>query len=238
MLTSREMNKVDVTMDKELTSALISQVAESTADIPTQDMLNAVMSSARPIPPFNPDADSPEKVYKRDDIITAEEWESIWINDWLKAGGAECKHSYVANRANALIEDKGAKHTTKLKLLKYIGWMLDFYTSAQKMRGRLPPLFKAKNILIGAGQPVVESLYRRFAEASSDPVGKKDAEGNVRDSDRYTVSPRLESKLLYYLCVLCLIVDGFDVDIFDLKQDLNMQPKEYVCPLNDKRDYG
>jgi len=38
----------------------------------------------------------------------------------------------------------------------------------------------------------------------------------------------LEQKILYYLAVLCLTVDKFDVDIYDLKHDLNIVPKEYV----------
>jgi hypothetical protein len=44
----------------------------------------------------------------------------------------------------------------------------------------------------------------------------------------FRVSPRLEQKILYYLAVLCLIVDQWDVDLFDLKHDLNIPPREYV----------
>lgn len=220
------MNKVDVKMDRDLTRAIMSEVADSTTSIPSQDMLNKTMSESRPIPPFNAAADSPAGVYSRDDIISPEEWESIWIGDWTKAGEAHVKSSYVANRANVLLQDQGKKHTTKLKLLRYIAWMVDFYTAAQKARGKLPPVFKAKNIMLGAGQQVVDGMYARFAEASSDPMGRTDAEGNRRENERYTVSPRLESKLLYYMAVLCLMADNYDVDIFDLRQDLNLQPKE------------
>lgn len=225
MLTSREMNRVEVSMDKESTNAIVSQVSESTANIPTQDMLDKVMSDARPIPVFNAAADAPNKVYKRDDLISPEEWESIWINDWTKAGEATCKSLHVQNRANALLADSSKKPTTKLKLLKYISWMVDFYTAAQKARGKVPPLFKGKNIMLGAGQQVVEGIYKRFAEGSAGGA-TQDADGKDKEHLRYTVSPRLEQKLLYHLAVLCLMVDDYDVDIFDLRQDLGLQPKE------------
>ena len=42
------------------------------------------------------------------------------------------------------------------------------------------------------------------------------------------MSPRLEQKVLYYMAVLCLMVDKFDVDLYDLKHDLNILPKEYA----------
>ena len=42
------------------------------------------------------------------------------------------------------------------------------------------------------------------------------------------MSPRLEQKILYYIAILCLIVDGYDVDMFDLKNDLGILPREYV----------
>lgn len=53
---------------------------------------------------------------------------------------------------------------------------------------------------------------------------------------RYTVSPRLENKLMYHIAVLCLMVDDYDVDIYDLKVDMNITPKEYgaLCTNRDR----
>lgn len=45
------------------------------------------------------------------------------------------------------------------------------------------------------------------------------------------MSPRLEQKILYYIAILCLMVDGYDVDMFDLKNDLGILPREYVAHL-------
>jgi len=104
--------------------------------------------------------------------------------------------------------------------------LVDFYLFQQRGRGRLPPPSRAKSAF-SAGNPVlVESFYNKFTETTSGQV-KKDEQGRIKDDgDRYVVSPRLEQKVLYYMAVLCLMVDKFDVDLYDLKHDLNILPKE------------
>ena len=90
MLTSREMNKVDATdMDASVSSAIVSQVEENTKDMPTTEELGQAMLEERPIPKYNLDAATVEGVYKREDLITEEDWESLWITDWVKNGAAE-----------------------------------------------------------------------------------------------------------------------------------------------------
>jgi len=119
------------------------------------------------------------------------------------------------------MEDTSKRHTRELKILKYIASLIEFYVFQQNGKNRLPPLSKTKSAFYGTSPIVVEGFYRRFAEVRSGTQAKDKAE-------RYTVSPRLESKLLYYLAVLCLMVDRYDVDLFDLKHDLNIMPREYV----------
>jgi len=90
MLASREINKVDATdMDASVSSAIVSQVEENTKDMPTTEELGQVMLEERPIPKYNLDAATVEEVYKREDLITEEDWEGLWITDWVKNGGAE-----------------------------------------------------------------------------------------------------------------------------------------------------
>jgi len=220
MLASREINKVDATdMDASVSSAIVSQVEENTKDMPTTEELGQVMLEERPIPKYNLDAATVEEVYKREDLITEEDWEGLWITDWVKNGGAETKSTHVNKRVAALMEDTSKRHTRELKILKYIASLIEFYVFQQNGKNRLPPLSKTKSAFYGTSPIVVEGFYRRFAEVRSGTQAKDKAE-------RYTVSPRLESKLLYYLAVLCLMVDRYDVDLFDLKHDLNIMPRE------------
>ena len=36
--------------------------------------------------------------------------------------------------------------------------------------------------------------------------------------------------LITHIAALALVVDGFEVDIYDLKEDLRLETKEYVYP--------
>ena len=88
-LTSREINKINVTdMDKSVSNAIVSQVEENTKDMPTTVELGKSLQDERPVPKHNLGATKPEEVYKREDIISEEEWAGIWINDWVKNGTA------------------------------------------------------------------------------------------------------------------------------------------------------
>jgi DNA-directed RNA polymerase I subunit RPA49 len=84
-LTSREINKIDVSdMDKNVSTAIVSQVEENTRDMPTTEELGRSLQDERPVPKYNAEATKPDEVYKRVDLISEEEWESIWVSDWVK----------------------------------------------------------------------------------------------------------------------------------------------------------
>jgi DNA-directed RNA polymerase I subunit RPA49 len=140
------------------------------------------------------------------------------------------KFTHVNKRAMALLQDSVQKHAREIKILKYIASLMDFFVTQQKMRGKLVPLAKARVMFFGTSPVVIENFYSKFAEIVSGQTVKGE-DGKVKDSDRYTVSPRLEQKILYYIAILCLMVDHYDVDIFDLKHDLGILPREYVSPL-------
>lgn len=107
-----------------------------------------------------------------------------------------------------------------MKILRYIAHMIDFYLFQLRGRGKLPAMDRAKKAL-GFDQVLIEGFYKRFAEKTSSGEG---------GGDRWAVSPSLANKLLYYMAVLCLMVDHYDVDLYDLKMDLGLQTKEYVVP--------
>lgn len=140
--------------------------------------------------------------------------------------------THVNNRALRLINDTAKGHTRELKILKYITSLVDFFLFQGKARGRLPPVAKAKATLRGTPPIILDAFYQKFTEATSG-TAKKGEDGVMRDGDRYAVSPRLEQKILFHLAILCLMVDHYDVDILDLKNDLNISPRECVARARD-----
>ena len=86
-LTSREINKVDVSeMEASVSKAVVSQIEESTRDMPSTADLGRAMMDERPVPKHNAAATKASEVYKREDLISDEEWENLWISDWVKSG--------------------------------------------------------------------------------------------------------------------------------------------------------
>ncbi|KAA8910894.1 RNA polymerase I associated factor, A49-like protein [Sphaerosporella brunnea] len=225
-LNSREINKIDVSdMDKSVSTAIVNQIEENTKDMPSTLELGNALQDERPLPTFNAEATKPDEVYQREDLVSDEEWESIWVSDWIKNNHVNTKSTHVNKRAMVLITDSSKKHTRELKLLKYIASLIDFYRFQQKGRGKLPPLSKAKGSFHGTSPVILEGFYSRFTEAVSGQTIKGE-DGKIKDSDRHMVSPRLEQKILFWLAILSLMVDKYDVDILDLKHDLNIQPRE------------
>lgn len=120
----------------------------------------------------------------------------------------------------------------KLKLLKYISHLVDFYSQSQKTRGRVGPVSRAKQWMPTASPSICEALYRKFTETTVDPNAKS-AEDGKQKGERQTVSPKLEQKLMYWIAVIALMVDDYDVDLFDLKRDLNVQPKDIALTFKE-----
>ncbi|KAI5849374.1 RNA polymerase I associated factor, A49-like protein [Morchella snyderi] len=236
-LLSREMNKIDISdMDKTVTTSIISQVEENTKDMPTSAQLGTQQLDLRPIPPANKDATRPEDVYNLDDIIPKDEWAVLWVREWEKSAGSSedvkssTKSRFVATRVAKLLaataatgRSGGAALTRSLKLLRYIGYMIEFYLFQAQSRGRLPSMTKAKKAL-GLDQVLVEGLYKRFAETTTSGEGGE---------ARWAVSPSLSNKLLYYLAVLCLMADFWEVDLYELKIDLGMQMREITTAFKE-----
>lgn len=223
-LLSREMNRIDVTdMDSMVTTSIISQVGEATRLIPTTAELGVQQLDTRPIPPPNKDALRPEDVYDLADVINNDEWEALWVREWEKGEVAGVRSSYVRTRVTRLHAAREAQtaasksHLKNLKILKYVAHLIEFYQFQSRVHGRLPAMERAKKAL-GIDQVLVENFFERFAD--------KVSSGEVGGADRWAVSPGMANKCLYYLAVLCLVVDCWEVDLYELKIDLGLTTRE------------
>ncbi|TGZ84324.1 RNA polymerase I associated factor, A49-like protein [Ascodesmis nigricans] len=236
-LLSREINKVSVDdMEDGMRKAIEQRVKEEMKGIPTTEMLSAALVNERPLPKYNKEAGSSKDVYDRKDLIEDEVWENVWVSDWLKAGAVQTKSSYVNNRAHVFLSAPNPKvHSTKLKLLKYISWLVEFYQHSSATRGRIGAPSRAKHVLYNCSQDIIDSFYRKFAEATVDPNARETDMGASakKSAEKYTVSPRLETKIMYWIAILALMVDEFDVDLFDLKHDLNVLPKDLALTFRE-----
>ncbi|QUC22305.1 uncharacterized protein UV8b_06546 [Ustilaginoidea virens] len=194
--------------------AVFQAVGQATSRMATREALQAAVDAAKPVPRANVDAQAVEDVYDPEAIIGADVLNLVPVREWQEK--AEHKESirtisrFVAARVNALATATSKDAVTRLRVLRYYNLVLTFYlgTKPGKQRGTrlVAPREKLRELLAPAPEAVVENIRRRFSDA-----------GVVR---KYHLD-----LLMAYCCVLACIVDGFEVDTQNLREDLRLDQK-------------
>jgi DNA-directed RNA polymerase I subunit RPA49 len=194
-------------------SALLDVVKETTASMLSPEEMQAVVDKMRPIPQGDFDADIIQEVYKPEVIIGGEVLSTIPIMDWQeKAKNNEeiqVISRFVANRINRL----AANHdpVLKLRLLRYFLFVLTFWKATTKGRGRgtrsVPKRDKLRKAMEPAPEVVIENIRRKFSEG-----------GEMR---KYHID-----LLTTHLCVFSCLIDNFESDTLDLREDLGLEQRE------------
>jgi DNA-directed RNA polymerase I subunit RPA49 len=193
--------------------ALMDSIKDSTANMATRDELQAVVDQARPVPKGNYDAEDVEDVYNPKEIIGAEVLNAIPVRDWqekVKKGETFDFHSrFVANRLARVASGDDA--TLRLKILRYVLWLITFYNVAGKGKERgtksIPKRDQLQDKLAPAPKAVIENIRRKFSDSG--------------------VMRKLHMDLLFtHCCVFASIIDSFDVDTYDIKEDLKLEQKQ------------
>ena len=127
-----------------------------------------------------------------------------WVDSMKAKKEVQTTSRFVARRMQTHV-----KNPEKLKLLRYMLLLIDFYNASKVGRyGRiLPRREDLKKILGDMPEAVIEGVKRKFTEAGS-------------------MSRQMTDSMLMYLCALAMIVDSAEVDMWDLKEDLKLETKE------------
>jgi DNA-directed RNA polymerase I subunit RPA49 len=193
--------------------ALMKSIKGSTANMATRDELQAVVDQARPVPKGDYEAQDVEDVYNPREIIGKDVLNAIPILDWQD----KCKQNepievvsrFVANRVSRVAAGESA--ALRLKILRYYLWLVTFYNSARpgKERGTKSIALrdKLREDMEPAPEVVIENIRRKFSDNG--------------------VMRKLHMDLLFtHCCVFASIIDSFDVDTYDVKEDLKLEQKQ------------
>ncbi|OAA44773.1 RNA polymerase I associated factor, A49-like protein [Metarhizium rileyi] len=200
-----------VKMD-EAGKAILSSVGEVTTNMATREELQAAVDEAKPVPKANLDALDIQDVYDPNVIIGADILNLVPIREWQEKvqhkEGVQTLSRFVAARVNAIAANNDA--VTRLRILRYFNFVLTFYlkTTPGKQRGtrQVPPRDKLREMLSPAPEAVVENIRRKFSDA-----------GVVR---KFHID-----LLMAHCCVFACIVDNFEVDTQNLRDDLRVDQK-------------
>jgi DNA-directed RNA polymerase I subunit RPA49 len=175
----------------------------------TRDELSAAVDDAKPRPKANLAAEDVKDVYTVNDLIGREIMKLLPVKEWQDTIKANreiiTKSKYVAHRLQ-----RAAGDIQKLKVLRYLLCVLEFFGSARpKGRGMrvLPQKEKLRAAIAGVPDPVVEQIRRKFSVNGEMLKYQTDF-------------------LITHVCALALIVDNFEVDMYDLREDLHLEVKE------------
>lgn len=192
--------------------AMLSSVGEITSTMATREELQAVVDDAKPVPIPNLEATEIQDVYDPKKIIGADILNLVPIREWQE----KVRHKenipvpsrFVAARLNSVASNDEA--VTRLRVLRYLAFVLIFYlnTKPGKVRGtrQLPSREKLREVLAPAPEAVIENIRRKFSEG-----------GQMRKFHM--------DLLMTHCCVFACIVDNFEVDTQNLRDDLKIDQK-------------
>ncbi|KAH8894980.1 RNA polymerase I associated factor, A49-like protein [Thozetella sp. PMI_491] len=204
--TSGSQNELD---EGEL--ALMASIKDSTANVATREELQAIADLSRPVPKGHYDAEVIQDVYRPEEIVGADVLNAIPIRDWQEKAetGEEVLlgSSFVAHRLNKVAT--GPSAVERLRLLRYLYFLLTFLKCAEGKGSRpkkIPKREDLKKHLSPAPEIVVENIRRKFSE-------------------RGEILKAHVDLILTHLCAFACIIDNFEVDTTDLRNDLALEAK-------------
>lgn len=192
--------------------AMLQSVGDITSTMASREELQAVVNEAKPRPPANMDADEIEDVYDPREIIGSEILNLVPVREWQEKAkhkeSIQTSSRFVAARFTSIALNESA--VDRLRVLRYLYFLILFYlhTSTGREKGvrLLPPREKLREALAPAPEAVIENIRRKFSDG-----------GQMRTFHIHL--------LMTHCCAFAAIVDNFEVDMQNLKDDLRLEQK-------------
>jgi DNA-directed RNA polymerase I subunit RPA49 len=133
----------------------------------SREDLQKDIDAGKPRPEANLGATRPDEVYPVDNLVGQEEMRFLSVKEWQDAvtggEGVTSRSRYVCNRVQRIVE---AGDVRKLKVLRYLQLLLDFFFSLGKdsRDGRKLPQREELRRALGVPDFLVDRVRRRFAD--------------------------------------------------------------------------
>jgi len=147
--------------------AVLESMEMSANNAPSTNDLQHNIDNAKPRPRHNPNAESPGEVYEVKSIVGDELMKELKVKPWVDAVEANeaviTQSRFVSHRLRALCEND---EIVRLKVLKYMLHLLDFYNGLKTVRGggrKLPEKGELEKKM-GVEKHVFDTIRKRFTE--------------------------------------------------------------------------
>ncbi|KKY33819.1 putative rna polymerase i-like protein [Diaporthe ampelina] len=193
--------------------ALMATIKDVTMSVATKEDLQNAMDAAKPVPRGNYEAEEIQDVYRPEQLIGKDILELIQVNDWAGAvrnnEDIQLRSRFVAHRINRI--GSGESAVLRLRVLRYLYFLVLLYLTSKKGRDRgTKEVLKKDKLteeLAPAPPPVVEHIRRRFSD------------GGIMRKQHIDL-------LATHCCVFACILDNFETNTWDLKEDLGLDQKQ------------
>ncbi|KAF4123166.1 hypothetical protein GMORB2_6714 [Geosmithia morbida] len=204
--------------------AMLSSIGAVTSSMASREELQAAVDEAKPAPRPNLEATEVEDVYDPRAMIGADVLNLVPVREWQEKvqhrEGVQVVSRFVANRVNRVAAAAVAAaagggsgdeaDVVRLRVLRYFYLVLLMYLNTKPGRERgtrqLPPREKLHRLLEPAPEAVVENIRRKFSDG-----------GVMR---KFHVDT-----LMTHCCAFACIVDNYEVDTQNLRDDLRVDQK-------------
>jgi DNA-directed RNA polymerase I subunit RPA49 len=186
-------------------------MAEAAGGVASREELAAVVDEAKPRPKPNLAAENVRDVYPLSSLVGEDILKLVPVKEWQDLV-REKKEIFTNSRyvSRRVVQIANTGDVRKLRALRYLLALLDFFNASQ-VKGRGIRMVKPKEALRAAmpniPEAVVENIRRKF-------------------SDGGQISRFHTDLLITHVCALALVVENFEVDTYELREDLKLEVKE------------
>ena len=192
---------------------MMGSIKDAARGMATREELQALIDDARPVPRANLEADEIQDVYRPADMIGYEVLNAIPVLDWQEKVQSSdevlVSSRYVANRIVRVASNEDA--VQRLKVMRYLLFVLIFWGTARQGKERgtwsVGKRDQLREAMSPAPEMVIENIRRRFSD-----------QGVMRKTHR--------DLLMTHCCAFASIIDNFEVNMMDLREDLKLEQKE------------
>ncbi|KAJ8102136.1 RNA polymerase I associated factor, A49-like protein [Lipomyces tetrasporus] len=217
VISDLERNKIEAEKLETYADSIVDNIKTATENLPSADALREQQSEERPIPPCDEGADDLNNIYPLYGLVSKEEFVAIRVgaifrekDEKKRAALLPFKNSEYINSRVARINNENEMQ--RLKLLYYASLLMGLYNN-RRMSNKRALLQKLNH----PAEILVTGLIQKFTDSKVGKVGReKDAS--------FTITPKMEDKLLCYLFVTCLRIDEYSVETPLLAAELSLRP--------------
>ncbi|MCJ1462350.1 DNA-directed RNA polymerase I subunit rpa49 [Pseudocyphellaria aurata] len=192
-------------------AAVLDLMKASATSALAQEEIKQAAEDAKPGPKPNLQAKTVAEVYPLEEVVGLDTLKSLTVRDWQDnvRDGADVVTSsrYVSGR---LVQVVKSEEVRKIKALKYLLLLVQWYHCFKPGTKRVPKLGPKKN---------VEAVMKGTSEELRNRIKERFSEDNMLNKWH-------TSNLHLYICTLALIIDDFATDVYDLSQDLRLEPRQ------------